>query len=352
MAAGLSIDPDRIPEFRRALSRTVLEMCGETEKKAPLHIDGYLNLADLSLDLVEELERLSPFGQGNPSLTLASKNLVLKNHTPIGRTGEHLQLIVEDEQSTVQKVLWWRGVGQPLPKGRFDLAYTVRASDYRGLRDVQVEWVDARDKAPPEEKAQIPKRVQIVDYRQEANPRQVLERVRSQENIQVWSEAGAKAEVAGRDRSELDRSQVLVIWTTPAGPNELQTVLERVSPGMIYLFGIDPGLDRPEEFLKRLAGLAKHALSANQGRVGISTLAAATAQRDSTVRAGLAWLAARGYLVVHDEENDEVHLTAGSQVISADLPRFAAQLNVLLEETAAYREHFVEMGEEALMKLF
>jgi single-stranded-DNA-specific exonuclease len=309
MAAGLSIDPERIPEFRRALSRTVLEMRGEVEERVTLQIDGYLDLADLSLGLVKELERLAPFGSGNPPLALASRGLTLKSHSTIGRSGEHLRLVVEDEAGAAQKVLWWRGAGHPLPQGRFDLAYVVRASDYRGQRDVQVEWVDAREKAPiPRPKAQISKpKVRVVDYREEANPRGLLEQLRAQEDVQVWSEAGARAGIAGQDRYELGPSKGLVVWTTPPGPGELQAVLERVSPEMVYLFGINPGLDHPEEFLKRLAGLTKHALNSHQGRAKVSTLAAATAQREVTAR-----------------------------------------LKALLEETAAYRAHFARADKEAL----
>ena len=351
MAAGLSIDPERIPEFRRALSRTVLEMCGEATERPALQIDGYLPLSDLSVDLVEEIERLSPFGPGNPPLTLASLGLSLTSHSTIGRSGEHLQLIVEDEAGTRQKVVWWRGVGEPLPQGRFDLAYVVRASDYRGQRDVQVEWVDARVKAQgPKPKHQISKpEAQVVDYRREDSPRRLLERLRAQEDVQVWSEAEPRAEVAGQDRYELGPSKALVIWATPPGPAELQAVLEKVSPETVYLFGMDPGLDRPEEFLKRLAGLTKHALNSNQGRANVSTLAAATAQREATVRAGLAWLGARGHLVVLGEEGDEIHLAAGSQTASDNLPQTAARLKALLEETAAYRAHFARAEKETLV---
>jgi len=350
MAAGLSIDPERIPEFRRALSRTVLEMCGEATERPMLQVDGYVPLSDLSLDLVEEIERLAPFGAGNPPLTLASKGLVLKSHTPVGRSGEHLQLSVEDEAGTTQKVIWWRGANESLPEGRFDLAYIVRASDYRGQRDVQVEWVDAR---PIEETAAVlrpaPPTIKIVDYRQEPRPRKMLKQLRAQEeDIQVWSEAGARAEVAGQDRHELGSSRALVVWTTPPGPAELQTVLERVSPETVYLFGVDPGLDHPQKFLKRLAGLTKHALNFNQGQANVSSLAAATAQREATVRAGLAWLGARGHLVVLGEDGDEIRLAAGSQEAGADLPQIVARLRALLEETAAYRAHFARAEKETL----
>ncbi len=355
MAAGLAIDPQRIPEFRRVLSPTVLEMIGEVEERPTLQIDGYLSLAGLSLDLVEELERLAPFGPGNPALTLASLGLALKSHSPVGRTGEHLQLVVEDEAGTTQRVVWWRGAGSRLPQGRFDLAYAVRASDYRGQRDVQVVWVDARPiDVPTVVLRPEPPAVTVVDCRQEPSPRRLLERLRAQEGVQVWSEAGAKAKVVGQDRYELSPSKALAIWTAPPGPGELRAVLDKVSPEMVYLFGIDPGLDHPEKFLKRLAGLIKRVLNstnADESRANVSTLAAATAQREATVRAGLAWLVARGHIVVldEDEDSDEVHLAAGGQTVGADLPRIAAQLGALLEETAAYRAHFIRADKETLI---
>ena len=363
MAAGLVIDHEpcaeyiegRIPEFRRALSRTVSEMLPIGEGLRPsLQIDGYLSLADLSLDLVEDLERLAPFGPGNPPLTLVSKGLSLTSHTPVGRTGEHLQLIVEDEEGIAQRVIWWQGAGWPLPEGRFDLAYAVRASDYRGQRDVQVEWVDARPIEEPRPEG-FPKTlrvsVEIVDYRWEPNPRKILEHLRAQEDVQVWSEAEAKAEVAGQDRYEFKPAKVLIVWTTPPGPAELRTVLEKVAPETVYLFGIDPGLDHPEAFLKRLAGLTRYALSSNQGRVSVSTLAAATAQREATVRQGIAWLAVRGHLVVLGEDGDEIQLVEGSHV--ADPKGFGkplGSLKALLEETVAYRAHFARADKEALIR--
>ena len=356
MAAGLTIDPERIPEFRRALSRTVSEMLADPKgfgkPLGSLQIDGYMSLGDLSLDLVENLERLSPFGPGNPPLTLVSRGLSLTSHSTVGRTGEHLQLTVEDEEGTAQRVIWWQGAGWPLPQGRFDLAYVVRASDYRGQRDVQVEWVDARqieEFRPKGFLETLRVSIEIVDHRGETNPRKVLERLRGQGDAQVWSEAEARAEVGGQHRYDLEPSKVLIIWTTPPGPAELRTALEKVSPAMVHLFGIDPGLDHPETFLKRLVGLTRYALSSNQGRVNISTLAAATAQREATVCLGIAWLAARGHLVVLNEEGDETQLAEGNHVASDDLSRIAAQLKALLEETAAYRAHFARADKDTLI---
>ena len=355
MAAGLSIDPERIPEFRRALSRTVLAMCPEAEEEQDLQIDSYVRLSSLSLDLVEDVERMAPFGPGNPPLTLASTGLKLQSSRTIGRTGEHRRLVVEDEAGTVHKVVWWRGEGLPLPEGRFDLAFVARASDFRGQRDVQMEWVDARPiDQPAVELRPTQVRVEVIDHRQEPSPGSLLAhlREREMEDVQVWAEAGARAEVGGRDRHGLGRSKALVIWTTPPGPAELRAVLAQVSPNLVYLFGIDPGLDKPKEFLARLAGLVKWALRSDLCQVKISSLAVATAQREATVRAGLAWLAARGHVTMLDEtdETDEtVRLAPGDQTVAADLSDMSAQLQVLLEETAAYRAFFARADGHTLI---
>jgi single-stranded-DNA-specific exonuclease len=350
MAAGLSIDPERIPEFRRALSRTISETCVEVTEKPELRIDAFLALTDLSLELIEEIERLAPFGPGNPPLTLATQGLALVSHSPIGRGGEHLQLIVKDEAGNTQKVLWWRGAGEPLPEGRFDLAYTVRASDYRGQRDVQVEWTDARAIEEPVVSLRPAKpAIEVVDHRRELRPRAMLEQLQAREEVQVWAEADAKAKVGGRDRHELAVTKTLAVWTVPPGPAEWQDGLAEAAPQKVVLFGVNPGLDDPELFLKRLAGLTKHALRTNEGRVSISTLAAATAQRESTVWAGLAWLTARGFLAVASAGDDEVRLTAGAGKADADLPRVTAHLKALIEETAAYRAYFARAEKETLV---
>ena len=78
MAAGLSLAPDRIPEFRRALSRTVEAMSLEAAVTPGLQIDGELPLSDLTLDFAADVERLAPFGPGNPPLTLVSRDLTVR----------------------------------------------------------------------------------------------------------------------------------------------------------------------------------------------------------------------------------------------------------------------------------
>jgi single-stranded-DNA-specific exonuclease len=295
MAAGLSLDPANIPDFRAAVSHTVLGMGVGLQKEKDLQIDGYLSLPELSLVLVEDLERLAPFGAGNPPLVFATRNLKLTGYAAVGRSGEHLQLTIEDELGHSQHSIWWQGAGYSLPEAKFDLAYSVRASTYRGQRDVQIEWIDHRLAESPSISFEKGKpAIETIDLRVESEPRARLNRLIANEKLIVWGEAMAKSELDFQDRFSLHQAESLAIWTIPPGPEEIQRALEKVKPNQVYLFAIDPGMDEPAAFLKRLIGLTKHVLNASNGISSLNILASATAQHVQTVKTGLEWLDGAG----------------------------------------------------------
>ncbi|MBZ0290986.1 MAG: DHH family phosphoesterase, partial [Anaerolineae bacterium] len=309
-AAGLSLDPANLPDFRRGLSRTVRGMLGKVETRPTLAVDGYVKLASLSLDLVRDVERLAPFGPGNAALTLATRGVKINRQTIIGRRSEHLSLVVEDSEGTTHKVLWWQANEDELPQGRFDLAYTVRASDYKGRREVMVEWVDAR----PADDGLIDLDGGVVemeaeDYRLVSDPHFILQQLQQEQpDLLIWREV--VTDVEGVTRSDLQRSPALAVWTVPPGNAEWQAALQIVLPRTVYLFGHDPGLDTLPPFVKRLGGLVKHVLNARDGLADLDQLAAAMAHRAATVRAGLDWLAAQGSIQITDADG-QLCLTTG-----------------------------------------
>ncbi len=349
MAAGLSIDPARIDEFRRALSRTVRAMLGEAAEKPTLHIDGYLSLPDISFDLANDLGRLAPFGPGNPPLTLASRGLKLSSHRTIDREGRHLLLTVEDDEGISQPVIWWRGEADALPTGRFDLAYTLRVSDYKGERQLQILWVEARPVEAPAGSVEAARAVEVIDCRGERDLLAALARLRTENReVLVWAEGEDREAVGGRGRDELGPAPALAIWTAPPGLAELREGVERVLPQKVYLFGVNSGLDHCKTFLKRLAGLVQHALSSKAGQADLARLAAKTAQRERTVRKGLAWLVARGDITILGEDGGVIELAQGGQPAPDELARIEEGLKALLAETAAYRDYFAHTDKDAL----
>lgn len=355
MAAGLSLDPSNLAAFRRGISRYVEKILGGTPPQPTLPVDGYISLNDLSLDLVADLERLAPFGPGNPPLVLAIPRLTILSSSTIGRDGSHLQITVKDEHDHTRRVLWWGGADWPLPEGIFDLACVVRASNYRGQRDIQVEWVDARRLVGTE--IELRRTLAVVDQRGLDHPlpvlRDIFAEVEAGEGAVIWAEADARDRLAAEqitasDRSRLVPASTFILWTTPPGRNELEKALEIVQPRTVIIFGVDPAGDQPDLFLQRLAGLAKYAIDKLGGTVPLERLAGATGQRESAVRIGLQWLEQRGVLQVAWLPEGLVQILPGtSNPVPAE--EVFARLKLLLEETSAYRRYFRSAEKDNLL---
>ena len=350
MAAGLSMQPENLPEFRRRLAKTVADMLGDVETEANLEIDDWLGLPEITLDLAAALETLAPYGPGNEKLTLATHALKMQSAATIGRNQEHLKLIVADEAGNSQTVLWWNGADEKdaLPEGRFDLAYNLRASDWRGSPQVQMEFIDLHSLET--EKIEIKNRqLEIVDYRNVKEPSQILATLKQQSTIMIWAEGPEKKQVGGKGRNELATADALAIWTIPPSPEDLRLALEKVKPRTVYLFtGSDP-LESPEAYLGRLAGLLKYTINQRGGKVPWSELESATAQRSLTVRKGVEWLVSQGRISIQLETDDElvVALTASSEYPSAS-SHLLPEIRSLLAETAAYRAHFKRADKDIL----
>ncbi len=352
MAAGLAMDPGNLAEFRRAIARTVSKMGIEVRAEKELRVDGYLTLPDLSLDLVEDLERLAPFGAGNPPLVFATRNLRLTGYAAVGRSGEHLQLSIEDELGHTRQSIWWQGAGFTLPEGRFDLAYSVRASTYRGQRDVQIEWIDYRlEESSPPSITQKKRPIEVIDFRDDSQPVNKVQELAKHDQFIIWGEAQPKSQLACVDRLALRPSEALVILTIPPGSGVLQAILRKVNPSRVYLFGINPGMDTAREFLNRLAGLLKFILSSHQGVASLSALAAATAQRTIAVKAGISWLDEYGSIHLVSINDDEVKITASLEKEKTVTYYSSDRLNAHLAESAAYRRYYLTAHKDRLIQL-
>ncbi|MFN2110025.1 MAG: single-stranded-DNA-specific exonuclease RecJ, partial [Anaerolineae bacterium] len=363
MAAGLSLLAEDIPTFRRGLSRAVKAQIGAAPAQPEVQIDGYVSLAELSLDFLADVERLAPFGAGNPPLILATRDIHVTAHRTLGRDGRHLLLTVEDSDSVERQVVWWRWDGATLPEGAFDLAYTTRINDFRGQRELQIVWEDARvctvaREMAPSATGMVVERptLELVDYRREPHPLTLLKPLSATPDMQIWREGPSAADIPGCDRHELSPATALVIWTLPPGPDVLHTALAKVSPEEVYLFGVAAGLDQLEPFLKYIAGVAKYALKNTAGRLDVPRVAAMTANRESAVRLALTWLEAQGHISIVSETDDVegddlILIQAGGNRVDQYADRIAARLGALLDEVSAYRRYFMQAEAEVLRTL-
>jgi single-stranded-DNA-specific exonuclease len=142
MAAGLSVQPDKIDLLRQRLNELARRALKPEDLQPPLRLDAEVGLDEMTLESLGELARLKPTGQGNPPVQFCARSVT--HQRPLQRMGadkQHVKLWVTDGAVTHEAV-WWNGGGKSLPVGKFDLAFAPSLNDFNGRTSVQLKVLD------------------------------------------------------------------------------------------------------------------------------------------------------------------------------------------------------------------
>jgi single-stranded-DNA-specific exonuclease len=147
MAAGITIEPEKIPEFTNALEEYAQENLKQEDVVAKLHIDAAAPLDQFHKAMVEELQMLEPFGQGNPKPLFATKGVRLASPPRrVGARGDHLQLAITDNTACVRCIGFGMGKLEKklLEADYFSVAYQPQINTFNGSSSVQFVLEDVR----------------------------------------------------------------------------------------------------------------------------------------------------------------------------------------------------------------
>lgn len=145
-AAGFSIDPLHISAFIRAVT-DVANVSVEVKDLAPiLSVDSFINVSDISLNLIDDLAQLDPYGQGNEEPIFYTDQLEPVDFKAVG-DGTHLKATFVDSSGRV--VIDGIGFGlshliQKLHKKSVSLAFHVTKNEWNGTVKPQIQLVDIK----------------------------------------------------------------------------------------------------------------------------------------------------------------------------------------------------------------
>ena len=147
-AIGLRVLPDRLGAFTEAVVAHANERLTVDDLTPEVRIDADAALHELDEMGVRALEKLGPFGRGNPTPRLRLRGVqVSQPPTLMGSSSAHLSMFVRDDAGATLKLVGW-GWGQHAEKIKngttLDVVVTPRVEEYRGRRSVRGEIADVR----------------------------------------------------------------------------------------------------------------------------------------------------------------------------------------------------------------
>jgi single-stranded-DNA-specific exonuclease len=129
-AAGLTIERNKVEAFREAFVAHAARTLTPEDLQPVERVDAVVNGDALGLALAEDLERLAPFGMGNPSVNLLVPAAHLEDPRPLGDQGRHVAFSLHAGGARSRGVRFGEGV--TLPDGPVDAAVRLERNVYNG----------------------------------------------------------------------------------------------------------------------------------------------------------------------------------------------------------------------------
>ena len=153
LAAGLTLEAPRIREFRAAMAEWGDNVLSPDDLRPRLRIDLPLRFGAVRGDLVAELERLAPFGLGNPRPVFSAAGVELADR-PRRIKDRHLKMALRQDGRLFRAIAWqaieheaWLNDHQ----GTVDVAFSLTQNVFNGetyleltVADLKPSWAESR----------------------------------------------------------------------------------------------------------------------------------------------------------------------------------------------------------------
>ncbi|MEN0019261.1 MAG: single-stranded-DNA-specific exonuclease RecJ [Planctomycetota bacterium] len=147
MAAGLSLEASRLDDFTDALCAHAADHLTADDLVPGVDYDCDAVGDELTPRAVTQLDRLAPFGAGNPSVRVLLRDVKICEPPRImGKTGKHFSVRISAGERMLRLVAWnWSKHADRLATGvRIDAVVAPKLSTWQGRSSVEPELLDLK----------------------------------------------------------------------------------------------------------------------------------------------------------------------------------------------------------------
>ncbi|WP_343344803.1 single-stranded-DNA-specific exonuclease RecJ [Terrisporobacter petrolearius] len=144
-AAGLALNAENIEELRKRVNEIADYNLSKDDLIENIKVEYELEEESATLDLVDNLHKLEPFGLSNPSPRFIMRDLLLTNIYKMGKNKQHLKLICENKKSYECVGFNMAYLADDFQEGdKIDVLFQVDENNFNNDRKVQFLLKDIR----------------------------------------------------------------------------------------------------------------------------------------------------------------------------------------------------------------
>ena len=190
LAAGFTIEEANIPAFRKRMNRYVREHTGHVPPVSSLAVDAELTRPALvTLEEVERLSELEPYGAGNDRPVFCFRGALLESAQSVGQN-RHLKVRLQKGHASFEGIFFSVNIDEAdiTAGSRVDAAFYLQINEFRGSRSVQLQLLDLRPaRAPSAHESELLALRDSLLSRGPLSPRDAARLLPSREQfVRVW----------------------------------------------------------------------------------------------------------------------------------------------------------------------
>src|SRR5690554_2007275 len=109
MAAGLTMKIEDIDLLQEKMNEIAILTVKEEDWQKSVSIDLSLTIEDITVDAITELNKMSPFGVGNPAPKTLLENINIKDFKKVGAKGDHLKFTFQKGDKLLDGIAFQMG---------------------------------------------------------------------------------------------------------------------------------------------------------------------------------------------------------------------------------------------------
>ncbi len=140
MAAGMTLNIEDVPELRTRLNQLAAEQLTSEDFIPITNLDGMVSLTDASIQTIDEMSLLAPFGVSNPKPKFLIDSVRLATIRKIGANQNHLKLSLEEDNHQLDGVGFGLGeyVDHIAPNAEVSVIGELSINEWNNIKKPQI----------------------------------------------------------------------------------------------------------------------------------------------------------------------------------------------------------------------
>ena len=321
MAAGFSFDKTKhsFEQIKEKINQTINERTINIDfNTVKIDADMELSPSDISLEVIETINKLEPFGSANPSPLFVMNKLTLTNHKMMGQQENHLKMYLTKDNSPIFEAIKWNYPNFKIPhNSELDILFSLRENVFNDRKSVQIITSDIHSEYIKEEKNNT---IKLLDHRNKKNilP-QVLEYIETTKkktiiylrNTNLMKKLNIPENIEAKIFSETDNietAEQIMFFEPPCQSDDFNKIIKETNAQIVHFMNFNPVDLSINDILIKLSGMLKYSLNNLNGELNLTRISKALNIDFETIDCAITLLQDVGMIETEQKSEDTIIL--------------------------------------------